>query len=222
MKHTEAKELLFVDRYLAGTLSTEEQSAFEAHILSCQECLDELELTDRLRVGIKDAFGHLPVGVDQHASDTGRATWGSPRYATAASVLLAASLLAAGLMYGRPDGHEGPAAAQVFPIHATRSVNAAPTSVVRLSSPDAMAVLLVDPGLTDYADYRVHVRRDDATFRSTVTELEGLQPTYEDMLAVTIPATVLPAGDYTIELSGRDGHDGDYAQVARLTFRVVE
>lgn len=222
MKHKEAKDLLFVDRYLAGSLSEEEQTAFEAHILACQACLDELELTDRLSLGFKDAFGQESPEFEHAAAAGARNVLLSPRYATAASVLLAASMLAAGLMYGSQDRYGGPAVAQVFPIHATRSVDAAPTSLLRLASPDAMAVLLVDPGLTDHADYRVHVRRGDAADRSTVTELEGLQPTYEDLLAVTIPAKALPAGDYTIELSGRASPDSVYARVSVLSFRVVE
>jgi anti-sigma factor RsiW len=225
MKHTEAKQLLYVDRYLAGMLSGEDQAAFEAHILTCQECLDDLELTEKLRQGVRDAFGEVthsepPAVAARTASSNG------PRYATAASVLIAGSMLAAGLMYERHDGLQSPAAAEVFPIHATRSVGNAPSSLLRLSSPGATAVLLVDPGLTDFDEYKVHVWRaaGDDTARGTaiVTELDGLQPTYEDMLAVSIPAADLPPGDYQIDLSGRADRTAPYERVTSLQFRVID
>lgn len=222
MNHTEAKELLFVDRYLSGELSAAEREAFEAHILACQQCLDELELTEKLRLGFKDAFGGNPAAPEQTASGDAVASLRTMRYATAASVLLAASLLTAGLMYRHSDRGEGPAAAQVFPILATRSISAESGNLLRLSSPEAVAVLLVDPGPTDYADYRVRVQRDDAADRPVVTELSGLHPTYEDMLAVSIPSSALPSGDYVIELSGRAGQDAGYEPITRLGFRVVD
>jgi hypothetical protein len=221
MKHTEAKELLFVDRYLAGTLSGEDRAAFETHFLTCQECLDELELTEKLRQGVSDAFGPARR-IEQPAIERTPAQSNGPRYATAASVLLAGSLLAAGLMYERDDGLEGPAAAQVFPVHATRSFGGEPSSLVRLSSPDAMAVLLVDPGLGDFEDYRVHVRRAAGDSTATVAELDGLHPTYEDMLAVMIPAADLTPGDYEIDLGGRAIQTGRYEPVTSLRFRVID
>ena len=48
---------LYVDRYLMDQLSPEEKAGFENHFLSCAHCLEQLQLTESLRKGLRDYVG---------------------------------------------------------------------------------------------------------------------------------------------------------------------
>ncbi len=53
MNHTYIEENQVVDRYVMGTLPAEEADDFEDHYLSCQECLDRLDLAESEERGFK-------------------------------------------------------------------------------------------------------------------------------------------------------------------------
>lgn len=55
MEHRRIEEEQLVDRYLMGQLAPEEALRFEEHFVHCQQCLDELELGERLQRGIRRA-----------------------------------------------------------------------------------------------------------------------------------------------------------------------
>jgi hypothetical protein len=57
MDHQTIEEDQIVDRYVRGKLPAEEAALFEEHYLSCQECLDRLELADSMERGFKRAAG---------------------------------------------------------------------------------------------------------------------------------------------------------------------
>jgi anti-sigma factor RsiW len=57
MDHQTIEEDQIVDRYVRGKLPPEEAALFEEHYLSCQECLDRLELADSMERGFKRAAG---------------------------------------------------------------------------------------------------------------------------------------------------------------------
>lgn len=57
MNHTEIEERQIAELYLMGRLSPEEAAGFEEHYLSCQECLDRLELAESMERGFKRAAG---------------------------------------------------------------------------------------------------------------------------------------------------------------------
>lgn len=52
MDHATIEETGIIDRYILGQLPPEEREAFEDHFLDCQECLERLELTRRMRDGV--------------------------------------------------------------------------------------------------------------------------------------------------------------------------
>jgi anti-sigma factor RsiW len=218
MDHKEAKENMLVDRYLAGQLGARERRRFEQHYLGCEACVEELELTERLRGGLHDVVfadrPAAPVEMKQPAAPSN-----APRYAMAASVVLAASLVAAGLAYdGERDGITA-AGAEMFPIHSTRSVSDI-SSLVRLSSPETSAVLLVDPGREIKHDYRITLQRLEGAETPTVAQVAGVQPSYEALVAITVPGTLLEPGVHMIVLEGREDEAAAYAAVTELRFRV--
>src|SRR5258708_19912001 len=63
MDHAEIEEQQIVDRYVRGTLPAEEVARFEEHYLSCQDCLDRLDLAESMNRGFKRAAGQDAVRV---------------------------------------------------------------------------------------------------------------------------------------------------------------
>ncbi|HSS50030.1 MAG TPA: zf-HC2 domain-containing protein, partial [Thermoanaerobaculia bacterium] len=63
MNHAEIEEQQIVDRYVRGTLPAEEVARFEEHYLSCQECLDQLDLAEAMNRGFKRAAGQDAIRV---------------------------------------------------------------------------------------------------------------------------------------------------------------
>ncbi|MGB5622241.1 MAG: zf-HC2 domain-containing protein [Gammaproteobacteria bacterium] len=218
MHHKEAKENMFVDRYLAGQLGAREQRRFEEHFIGCESCQEELELTERLRAGLRSvaiSSRSGPPATQLPAAGVSSA----PRYAMAASAVLAASLIAAGLGYHGSGETAGPAVAEVFPIHSTRSA-AETYSRIRLSSPASAAVLLVDPGPSKRHDYRVVVSKLDGDGATPVAQVSGVQPSYEDLVAISVPGSMLAPGTHLIQLEGRESADAAFVPVSELRFQV--
>ena len=55
MNHAEIEEHQIVDRYLLGRLAEADAGRFEQHYLACQQCLDELELAERMQGAARTA-----------------------------------------------------------------------------------------------------------------------------------------------------------------------
>ncbi len=55
MDHTEIEERGVVDRYLMGKLPQVDTGRFEEHYLGCRQCLDQLELAERLQSAARTA-----------------------------------------------------------------------------------------------------------------------------------------------------------------------
>jgi hypothetical protein len=55
MDHTYVEEHQIADRYVMGTLPSEEAERFEDHYLSCPQCLDRLALAESMQRGFKRA-----------------------------------------------------------------------------------------------------------------------------------------------------------------------
>lgn len=57
MDHSHIEEQQTAERYVMGRLSPEDAARFEEHYLSCQECLDRLDLAESMERGFKRAAG---------------------------------------------------------------------------------------------------------------------------------------------------------------------
>jgi hypothetical protein len=53
--HTEIEESGLVERYHQGLLPSEEEARFEAHFVTCSECMEQLELARGFQRGLKAA-----------------------------------------------------------------------------------------------------------------------------------------------------------------------
>jgi hypothetical protein len=110
MDHQHIRENNVVSLYLVGKLPQDERDRFEEHFVDCQQCLDEMELTNDFRRKLRQVAKEDGLSKDNGwAPQRGRAAWlktsalwQQPRLLAYASLLFAASLTAvffAGLKY---------------------------------------------------------------------------------------------------------------------------
>lgn len=204
-----------IERYLAGRLTDEERAAFEERCLWCSDTLQELEVAERLREGLRD----VATPADTVAERGLLARWLlSPQWAAAASVMLVVSLATTGwLLTQTHDPDAALATTQVYSIEMTRSGETLPV-VVRIGPDDRWVVLLVYPELGRHDGYRAELyRRGEAP---PVWQASGIPPGSSDSLALTLPAPLLSPGDYRLGVLGlNDGAPGDV--VGEVSFRVA-
>ena len=240
MDMNKINEQLLIERYLQGTLSDEEEKAFEEAIVSSPGLLDQLEATERLREGLKDL--HAVGGFETQGSRGFAAARGtgspalaavtglfhSPRYALAATVLLAVSLVMTASLYNRGAGQAmlTPGGdTQIAALHTVRSVNGdEPFNILEQGNPGSWQVLMVDPGYEVYTHFRATLSRlENGRPAQAILELDNMQPGYEDQLALGLPSDLLSPGDYEVQVDGWRSEwpaDHDYEPVNRVTFRV--
>jgi hypothetical protein len=105
---------------------------------------------------------------------------------------------------------------QLVPLLATRS--AEPARVMPAAA-DSWVVLLVDPGFEPYEDYRAILVAGDSG--QVVWEVAGLEPGYEELLAVGVAAAVLKPGRYELRVEARNGAAA-FAEITRMPIAVPE
>lgn len=216
---------LLVDRYIQGRLEGNEEEAFEERLVWDKALVDEVELAERLRAGMKDAstanadFGEAP-GFDLAAAISGLLA--VPQFAAAASFLLAVTLTIGVLTspfvdLGRQSVDSG-LQTDILPLFATRS----DAAVSLTTDPDTWTVLLVDV-MGDYPAYRVTVHRDEPGAEAIWMQ-DGLMPTYPESLAVGMPGSVLTPGRYVLTIEGAMASDGGgsvYQRVQDIPFIIT-
>jgi hypothetical protein len=219
-KYTELH--LVVDRYLQGTLSRDEVAAFEERLTWDQEFIDDLDLAEHLRDGLREVTGE-----DRYTVAAGRVRirdWLSnlfsvPQYAAAASFALAVALTAGVLLdlsgTGRGMGGFQAAPTEIVPLVVVRGAAATPV----VFSAGTQLVLLVD--VTGFhASYRVTVRADQPGASPFWTQDE-MRPTHLDSLAVGMPGDLLKAGSYVLTVEGvSTSDDGEkaYEHIQDISF----
>lgn len=228
MHKADLEQQELADRYLRGELSEEEAERFEERFLSDPALLDELELTERLRQGLRDvaAIGtaHEPAREPERA----RSLLRTPQYAVAATALLLVSMTITSLLYHRVDELESRGAltetgnVRLVPLMTVRGAGLLDAGTRIEARADEQLVLLVDAGPVDYSGYRVTLTRAgeaDAPVWASADVTRG----YQDLLALAVPGFRLRTGAYRLRVEGRraaapDG--GDYELVTELRFEV--
>jgi hypothetical protein len=111
MDHTYIEEQQVADRYVMGKLPDGEAASFEAHYLSCPQCLDRLEVAEAMRRGFRRAAGEDAARVAaarQLAVVAWLARLGRSRQAAVLTMaLLVAVLVPAGLARRERAGRDG-------------------------------------------------------------------------------------------------------------------
>jgi hypothetical protein len=190
-----------IERYLGGRLSAAEEQAFEEAYLADPELLEELEAAERLRTGLQDLHGGAAGGVPR------RSRWvelmSSPRYGIAASLVAVVALASATALYVQGRGSQpgssftANAATRLLPLVSVRGADN--PNEIAVPAPGEWTVLLLDPGFGNYDTYRAVLASVDG---QELLRLDGLTPTYEELLAVGMPGAVLAPGEYEIRVFG--------------------
>jgi hypothetical protein len=227
------KDHQVIERYLQDKLSTDEQAAFEELYLSSPDLLDELEAAQSLQQGLQDLAVLEKADQAEKRNPWLASVFNSPQYAMAASVLLIVSLAVTGTLYQRIDqqGIEDPGyslmTTQIQPLISTRATpGSEQVNKLHLGNTPQQFVLMVDPGFSSYSHYRTSVYLEQNGDRqTTIWQGDRMLPGYEDMLAVSLPSSILKEGVYVVEVEGwrndwPAGHD--FEPVETLTFEVID
>jgi hypothetical protein len=109
MDHDYITEHGVVSLYVAGKLSPDERIGFEEHFVGCQQCLDQIELTDDLRGALRQVAKEdaaRPRVAPQRISWAGLGFWQQPILLAYASLILVLGLTAVfivGIRYHRSE-----------------------------------------------------------------------------------------------------------------------
>jgi hypothetical protein len=219
------REHQVIERYLRGALTPDEEQAFEEAYVGDPELLDEIELAERLRDGVKELGAE--GGIERPSA---RRTWFNAslakQWAAAASVLLVVSLAVSGGLYRenlnlrQGSGLTAGMNTRLLPVVTLRGD---PETVLEAPGANDWAVLLVDSAFTPYDSYRAVVSRTSGNDSVAIWSVEGLEPEYQDQLAIGLPGRLLSPDRYEIVISGRmsDWPAERSEPVSRTALRVV-
>jgi hypothetical protein len=219
------REHQVIERYLRGALTADEERAFEEAYVGDPKLLDEIELVERLQKGIQDlsAAGGIErplAGAKRSGLLFGR------QWAMAASLLLVVSLAVTGGLYRENASlRQGQLLSagvntRLLPVLTLRGE---PETVLEAPEADDWAVLLVDPGFTEHDSYRAVVTRTSGQQPAEIWSVGGLEPEYQDQLAIGLPGRLLAPGEYEIAITGRmsDWPAERAEPVSQIPLRIV-
>jgi hypothetical protein len=208
MKEKYTNENLLIERYLGGTLSTEEQKAFEELFLSSPGLLDELEAAECLQSGLHDITAlekaHTPVKPVFNTESIFR----SPRYSIAASFLLLVSLGVSSVLLRENAqlselNSDRALPTEIIPLVSVRGVAGGELNTLSLGGSPKYFVMMLDPGFEPYSHYRATIYRlNPPTKPSVLWQMDEMVPGYEEMLALSVPSSVFSPGDFEVHLEG--------------------
>jgi hypothetical protein len=216
-----------IERYLHGALAPDEEKGFEEAYLADPDLLDEIELVERLKDGLK-TYAPRP---GRQLSGSMAPAWirimTSPQYAAAASVLLVLSIVFSGVLYRENlDLRSTPAftavATRTVPLFTLRgdSGNVVPAA----EREDGLTVLAVDPGVPEYDSYRATVTRTGPDGAKVIASIDGLPVGLYQTVDIGLQDRMLTSGDYEVELEGRmDDWEPSrgYEPVSRTSFTIA-
>lgn len=224
MDHKIIEEQQVVDRYLMGQLPAEEAERFEEHYFHCEQCLEQLQVAEKLQRGFKRATAQ-DVAKVAAAQRLGVLAWlaravRSPQAGLATLALAAIALLPAGLMYRQLSGvHQPQINTAVFAMSPERSAptrDQEPSHVIRLSGNSEWLVLSLELALPEHERYRVTLSRNG---EGEVWQRDGLEPDHLDSLGLSLHSDWLRVGDYVARVEGLA--EGGPTHVANFAFRVI-
>ena len=217
------REHQVIERYLSGTLTADEEQGFEEAYLGDGELLDQLQAAERLRDGIKELDSAGGLG---RSRPRWQQTLASPRYAMAATVLLAVSLGFSSVLYNenqvlRGGGSQTPMITRFVALESVRGGN-----VTEISAPaqDELTVLMIDAGVVAHDTYRAAITRRDGEQSEQIWSRADLTPELNGTtIAISLQGRMLRPGTYEAKLDGRmnDWPAGRFEQVTELRLVVL-
>lgn len=227
-------EEMLIERYLEGKLTAEQAATFEEQFLSSDELLNELETAERLGQGLHDVSALENAHVTKKptsnivSSSNVTALFQSPRYAMAASFMLLVSLGVSSVLLQKNahlsefDSNQA-IPTEIIPLVSVRGVGSE-MNTLPLGDAPKQFVLMLDPGFEPYSHYRATVYQlDPAKEPAMLWQVDQMLPGYEDMLALSVPSSVLSPGDYAIQLEGWQAEwpaNHGFEQLDTKTFKI--
>jgi hypothetical protein len=211
-----------IERYLSGALTADEEQALEEAYLGDPELVSEIEAAERLRDGIKGLDGAGDLGRSRSRL---RQALASPRYAMAATVLLAVSLGFSSVLYNenqvlRENGSPTPLVTRLVSLETVRGGN-----VREIAAPaqDELTVLLLDSGTVAYDTYRAVITRRDGERSEQVWSRSNLAAELNGTIAVGLQSRMLRPGTYEAVVDGRinDWPAERFEEISRISLVVV-
>jgi len=205
-KHT--KDDMLVERYLEGKLTAEQAVSFEEQFLSSDKLLNELEAAERLGQGLHDMSALENAQITKKPKSNVVSLFRSPRYAMAASFMLLVSLGVSSVLLQKNAhlsefGSNRAVPTEIIPLVSVRGAAGNELNTLPLGDAPRQFVMMIDPGFEPYSHYRATVYQlDSAKEPAMLWQVDEMLPGYEDMLALSVPSSVLSPGDYEIQLEG--------------------
>ncbi len=219
MNHREIEERSIPDRYVRGRLELEERELFEEHMLDCETCQEEVEVTQSFRAALVRAA----------SDDTARAVVGGAlggwlvRHRLALVGAAVVALLPALLLVSRNRGLE-----QEIEFLSKPHVSV-PSVFLTVARAPQEAPIEVTPPERGAAWWALEVGVSDraAAYSTRLFDDEDRSLWYADdvmvdrsgRLVLTFPAGFLAAGDYRLVVDGVTA-DGQSLEQASFAFRV--
>jgi Putative zinc-finger len=224
MDHADIEARGLVESYHRGLLPPEEEALFEQHFMTCERCMEQLELARGFRKGLKTAVTEdaaratlARVGLFAWLARRGPAAqWGM---ALALLALVALPAIWSGRRSaappGPPRGLSDPLInTPVFLLAALRG-DEEPVVIDRSTAGDLFALAVdvgADPG---FESYRATITREGRA----VFESSGLRPNALETLMITFPSSFFSPGEHRLRVEGvRPG--GAASEIGGYPFRV--
>ncbi len=217
LDHTTIEKEQLVDRYLMGRLPREEEERFERHYLSCQRCLDQLELGEKMLGGLRQATAEdveragVAAALALAFRRLGR--WRAPL----AALVAAALLLPSGLLYRRLQQVGGELTGLRAELHSPRvnlplltlsprrgdAAGAEPSHHLRLGAEPGSIVLALELDLPSGAAYRAVLLDSAGEVRWQAVDLlaDGA-----GNLVLSLPTAFFPPGDHLLRIEDPASH----------------
>lgn len=225
MDHRYIEENNLVERYVLGRLPVEEQIRFEEHFADCEACVSELELADDFGATLRATVADDAHRVVQAGRMALIARWfRGPRAAMFSGLLVLVALLPSLWLMSENRRLAGDietlgqprAGIPSFLLTTTRDVDGAAAPLLSVPAGESWLTLAIEVGETS------------ARYDATLFDAEGgvlwsdrtLEPNLWSVLQMTFPVRLLPAGEYRLELVGRDAAGIEEA-VDTYRFRIA-
>ncbi|MDJ0835260.1 MAG: hypothetical protein QNK37_02025 [Acidobacteriota bacterium] len=206
--HDYITEKHIIDRYVMDKLSREERALFEDHFITCNECMDALELAQSFREGLKK---EAVKNAAQVVKMTFLARLLSARGMRITSVLLAAALL---FMVFQPPNRvavtpDAEIASAVFTLEAARGED----DLVKVRSGDTLSQP-IEPGL-EYTRYQARIV-DEKGKSHWSRSIEGKR----EVLEITVYLPGKAPGTYSLVIEAAE-EEGEFEFYNQYSFQLV-
>ncbi|MEM7585545.1 MAG: zf-HC2 domain-containing protein [Acidobacteriota bacterium] len=200
MDHPQIDEQDVLERYLQGRLDRDDELAFEAHLLECEECFEQTRWADELGQGLRAAAAQDVV---RAAASAGMLAWITSRGRRWGGALAIALMLISSGLYLRENARLREVMAPQIntPVFTLGSVRGSTVSQVSLRESPEWIVLTMALPTVEHPSYRADLV--DAAGK-TVWRGDGLVPDAADRLVLSVYSTLLAPGEYELRVSGSE------------------